>query len=267
MPLTAIQQSVAEVLRIFRSKRSYVAGGAALNREWSRLSDDMDIFLDDRDRLPRSVGPELEALRNEGFTVELTNDNDLVVEAILRKSGEETLVQWFDDEETCRRFFPAQNDPELGFRLHEADLAVNKVLCAARRNSAARDAVDLVNIVDRYAPLGPLVWAVSGKASDLAPPSTLRAIRANAFGYAEGEIETVRMKDGSAMEWRRLRQVLDQALEVASDYCERIAPVEHFGCLFVDEHEKPVEAGDAMIASGTAVVMTVRDFSCIPVIG
>ena len=61
-----------------------------------------------------------------------------------------------------RRFFPAQNDPEFGFRLHEADLAVNKVLCAARRNSAARDAVDLVNIVDRYAPLGPLVWAVSG---------------------------------------------------------------------------------------------------------
>ncbi len=29
MPLTAIQQSVAEVLRIFRSKRSYVANGAA----------------------------------------------------------------------------------------------------------------------------------------------------------------------------------------------------------------------------------------------
>lgn len=267
MPLTAIQQSVAEVLRIFRSKRSYVAGGAALNREWSRLSDDMDIFLDDRDLLPRSVVPELEALRNEGFAVELTNDNDLVVEAILRKSGEETLDQWFDDEETCRRFFPAQNDPEFGFRLHEADLAVNKVLCAARRNSVARDAVDLVNIVDRYAPLGPLVWAVSGKASDLAPPSTLRAIRSNAFGYAEEEIETVRMKDGSKMEWRRLRQVLDQALEVATDYCERIAPVEHFGCLFVDEREKPVEAGDAMIANGAAAVMLVRDFSCIPVIG
>ena len=31
MPLTAIQQSVAEVLRSHRSERSYVAGGAALN--------------------------------------------------------------------------------------------------------------------------------------------------------------------------------------------------------------------------------------------
>ena len=95
----------------------------------------------------------------------------------------------------------------------------------------------------------------------------MRAIRANAFGYAEEEIETVRMKDGSMMEWQRLRQVLDQALEVASDYCERIAPMEHFGCLFVDEREQPVEAGDAMIANGAAAVMPVRDFSCIPVFG
>ena len=87
MPLTAIQQSVAEVLRSHRSERSYVAGGAALNREWPRLSDDMDIFLDDRDRLPHSVEPELQALRNAGYAVELTNENDLVVEAVLKKAA------------------------------------------------------------------------------------------------------------------------------------------------------------------------------------
>ena len=99
MPLTAIQQSVAEVLRIFRSKRSYVAGGAALNREWSRLSDDMDIFLDDRDRLPRSVVPELEALRSEGFAVELANDNDLVQSGLCRitpnPSGQRRVASFF----------------------------------------------------------------------------------------------------------------------------------------------------------------------------
>ena len=98
-------------------------------------------------------------------------------------------------------------------------LAVNRVLCAARRNSAARDAIEL------DAPLGPLVWAVSGKTPDMAPPSILRAIRANTFGYVEEEVETVRMEDGSRMEWRRLRQALDQALEVASDYCAHIAPM------------------------------------------
>ena len=267
MPLTAIQRSVAEVLRPHRSERNHVAGGAALNREWPRLSDDMDIFLDDRNRLPHSVQSELEMLRNAGFAVELTIANDLTVETVLRKGGEETRVQWFDDEDTCRRFFPAQDDPDFGYRLHDADLAVNKVLCAARRNTAARDAVDLVNIVERYVPLGPLTWAVSGKAPDMAPPSTLRAIRANAFGYAEEEVETVRMEDGSSMEWRHLRRVLDRALDVASDYCDRIAPMEHPGCLFVDANELPIEADDSSIASGTAIALTIRDFSGIPVIG
>ena len=186
---------------------------------------------------------------------------------VLSTGREETLVQWFDDEETCRRIFPAQDDPEFGFRLHETDLAVHKILCAASRKTAARDAVDLVNIVERYAPLEPLVWAVRGKAPDMAPPSTLRAIRANAFGYAEEEVDTVRMEDGSRMEWRRLRQVLDQALEVASDYCERTAPEEHVGRLFVDARERPVGADDSTIANGTAVVMPIRDFSGIPLIG
>ena len=227
----------------------------------------MDIFHDIRNRLPDAVEPELKALRNAGFTVELTSENDLTVEAILRKGGEETRVQWFDDEETCRRFFPALDDPEFGFRLHDADMAVNKVLCAARRNTAARDAVDLVNIVERYAALGALVWAVSGKAPDMAPPATLRGIRANAFGYAREEIETVRMEDGSRMAWERLRGVLDRALETASDYCENTASVNHPGCLFVDAGEIPVDADAAAIENKAATVMTVRNFSGIPAIG
>jgi len=52
MPLTAIQQSAVEVLRLHRSERSYVAGGAALNREWPRLSDDLDIFVDEMGQSP-----------------------------------------------------------------------------------------------------------------------------------------------------------------------------------------------------------------------
>ena len=267
MPLTAIQRSAVEVPRLHRSEHSYVAGGAALNREWPRLSDDLDIFVDQRDSLPQSVEPELEALRNAGYSVERTNDHDVVVEVVIRKGGEETRIQWFDDVETSRRFFPAQDDPRFGFRLHDADLAVNKVLCAARRNSAARDAVDLVNIVQRYAPLGPIVWAVSGKAPEMAPPFTLRAIRANAFGYAAEEIGTVRMEDGSRMEWQHLRQILDHALEVASDYCARTAPAEHPGRLFVDARARPIEADEVAVGDGTAIAMTIRGFSSIPVLG
>ena len=267
MPLTAIQRSAAGVLRPYRSAHSYVAGGAALNRGWPRLSDDMDIFHDRGDRLPDSVGPEFEALRNAGFAVERIAETDLVVEAIVSKGGAETRIQWFHDEETCRRFFPALEDPDFGFRLHDADAAVNKVLCAARRKSAARDAIDLATVVERYAPLGPLVWAAGAKAPDLAPPATLRAIRATVFGYSREEVETVRMAGGSATDWRHLREVLDRALDAASEYCEFTAPMAYPGCLFVDAEDTPVEADDAAIGAGTAFAAYIRDFSGIPVIG
>ncbi len=134
MPLTAIQQSAVEVLRLHRSERSYVAGGAALNREWPRLSDDLDIFVDERDSLPQSVEPELEALRNAGYSVELTNDHNVVVEAVIRKGDEETRIQWFDDVETSRRFFPAQDDPQFGFRLLEMRLTSLTLLNAMHRS-------------------------------------------------------------------------------------------------------------------------------------
>tara|TARA_R110002074_G_scaffold276579_9_gene447978 strand:+ start:2492 stop:3310 length:819 start_codon:yes stop_codon:yes gene_type:complete len=266
MPLTAIQRSVIKVLKLHRSEHTFVAGGAALNREWPRLSDDMDIFHDIRDRLPRFVEPELEALRQAGFSVEVTVETDMTVEAILRKYGEETMVQWMDDIETCRRFFPAMDDPDFGFRLHDADNAVNKVLCASRRHSAPRDAVDLVTISERYAPLGPLVWAVTGKTADLTPPVVLRGMRANAFGYSQKEIETVRMEDGSKPEWGRVRDILNVALDAAADYCENVAPIAYAGCLFVDENEVPVEVDENAIANGQATPMIIRDFSGIPVV-
>ena len=119
-----------------------------------------------------------------------------MVEVILRRFGEETKIQWLDEPETCRRFFPCVEDDELGFRLHQADAAVNKVLCASRRNQAARDAVDLYLIEERYAPIGALVWAITSKDATRAPPEILRNLRTNLFGYSEREIETVRMSDG-----------------------------------------------------------------------
>lgn len=157
MPLTDLQRMAVRTLRPFRTAHAFVGGGAALNYEWPRLSDDMDIFHDHRNQLPDSVEPELQALRKADFSVEITNNDQLMVEVILRKYGFETKVQWLDEPETCRRFFPALEDDDFGFRLHQADVAVNKVLCASRRRSAPRDAVDLISIVRRYSPLGPLI--------------------------------------------------------------------------------------------------------------
>lgn len=267
MSLTALQCTVAKVLRPFRTEHNYVAGGAVLNREWPRLSDDMDIFHDQRNQLPDSVEPELQALRDAGFTVEITTQDELMVEVILRKYEFQTKVQWFDDPEACRRFFPALDDDELGFRLHQADIAVNKLLCASRRQGAPRDAVDLVNIVNRYSPLGPLVWAVTGKNPDLTPPRVIRDLRGIAFGYSNEEIVAVRTEGENPMTREELRGVLESALDEAHDYCNEVAPIEYDGRLFVDANETPIEADDKAIANGTARAMSLKDFGITLTIG
>lgn len=267
MPLTDLQQMVAKTLRPFRTAHAFVGGGAALNYAWPRQSDDMDIFHDRRNQIPDSVEPELQALRKAGFSVEIANRDRWMVEVILRKYGFETKVQWLDDPETCRRFFPALEDDNFGFRLHQADVAVNKVLCASRRRSAPRDAIDLVSIVRRYSPLGPLIWAVTGKAPDLAPPRIIREIRSVAFGYSEEEIRAVRMKDGNAIKRQEVRDTLDPALDKASEYCEEVAPIEYAGHLFVDASEIPTEADEESVGNGTDKAMAVKDFTAMAIIG
>jgi hypothetical protein len=263
VPLTPLQRQVVRTLREYRSKHDYVGGGAALNQRWPRLSDDMDIF-EDHDLLPSGPTPELEALRVAGFSVEVTTHNEWMVEAIVRQYGFETRIQWIHDAETSRRFFPAMVDEELGFRLHPADAAVNKVLCAARRNTAPRDTVDLASIVSRYSPLGPLVWALPGKDLRLNPPTAISNIRRIAFGYADEEIKAVRMEEGAGMTRQDIRAILDEALTAAAVYCEEIAPDDYLGCLFVDANDTPVEATAITIEDGSHRPIAISDYGRLP---
>lgn len=265
MPLTPLQRMVIGVLRPFRTAENYLAGGAALNQQWPRLSDDMDIFQDRPGRLPNDVEVELQALRDEGFSVEVTARDEWIVEAVVRRYGFETRVQWMDDPETCRRFFPAIEDDEFGFRLHQADVAVNKVLCASRRNEP-RDAVDLVSIARRYAPLGPLVWAAAGKDTTVNPLQILAGVRASAFGFSDEQIRAVRMEDGDAVTREALRDVLGPALDDAYAYCEELAPADYDGHLFIGADQAPVAAHETDLADGNARAQPLRDFPAMPTI-
>ena len=267
MPLTVIQQEVTKALRSFRTEHDFVGGGAALNKKWSRLSDDMDIFHDRRDRLPDSVEREIQALRDAGFVVEETVESDLTVEIIAGKNNAETKVQWFYDDETCKRFFAAVQDEDFGFRLHQADTAVNKVLCASRRREAVRDAIDLLNIVRLYSPLGPLIWAAVGKAPSSSPISIARGIRNIVFGYSNEELRTVSSEDDGMTTQDELRETLGPALDGARAYCEDVAPEALSGHLFVDQNDKPIEATEEMLASGTARALPVTDFGIMPKMG
>lgn len=105
MPLSDFQKSVVRVLSPFRSKTNFVGGGAALNKNWARISDDLDIFDDRRQRLPDSVRDELLALKEAGFSVEITTEDEWMVEVIIRKYRFETKIQWMDEPETSNDSF------------------------------------------------------------------------------------------------------------------------------------------------------------------
>ncbi len=90
MSLTDVQRRVVRVLQSFRDEHNFVAGGLALNQQWPRLSDDMDIFQDQRHRLPDCVEPELQALRDAGFSVNVTTRDGWMVEAIVQELYSDT---------------------------------------------------------------------------------------------------------------------------------------------------------------------------------
>ena len=145
MPLTDLQRMVIRVLRPFRTRHDYVGGGAALNQDWPRLSDDMDIFHDDRNRLPRSVERELSALRDDDFAIETVVSDNSTVEVIVRKYGFETRVQWMDDPESCKRFSPSSRTQALGFACTKPMLRSTRcfVLRAATGRRAMRSTLSI----------------------------------------------------------------------------------------------------------------------------
>lgn len=264
MSLTQIQRMVIGILQEFRTPLDYVGGGAALNFDEFRLSDDMDIFLDRTDTLPFGIHKEMDALRAQGFSVEMLHADNYTVEAIIGQYGFKTRVQWMSDPETCRRFFAAVEHEVFGFALHRSDNAVNKALCASRRRTAARDAIDLANLAESYCPLGPLVWAITGKDTSRGPLEIIRGIRQNAFGYSDDEIRTVRMGNGREMNRDQVRHILEPALDSAANYCEQVAPEDFYGYLFVDKKLIPGEATDEDLRKGHYDALPVQDFSAVP---
>lgn len=246
MSLTRLQRRVLEVIRSNRSPESYVAGGAALNRAAFRLSDDIDIFHERESAIAAQAEQDLKALREAGLLVSVSIIQYGLVEALVKEYGEETMIQWMDD--TIIRFFPIVEDPLFGFRLHDADLAVNKVLAGASR-ARARDAVDLARLHREYLPLGYLVWAAAGK-TVLSPDELAENIVRNAISHGIEAFDTVRTNhpfDARDIV-RALMRARDEALALSGHL-----PIASYGQLFLDRDSNPVAATPEMIGAGDVV--------------
>lgn len=236
MALTELQKGIVECLAANRSDTSYVAGGLVLNRDWPRESDDMDIFHDTDEEIGAAADADMNTLRNAGYRVSVDVEIYGCVEATVSKGTQSTLIQWMS--ETRTRFFPLVRDDEWGARLHQADLAVNKVIASSSRTKP-RDFVDLVTIAEKMCPLGPLVMAAAGKPPHFSPQKIIDEIRRRGLSVSNEHYDTVK-RLSSGWDAAYIREHLIAALDSAESYI-LAAPVDLIGVLSVDLDGTPIE--------------------------
>lgn len=239
MALTQLQSDILRRLAKNRSETSYLAGGLMLNKNWKRRSDDIDIFHDSDEEVPDAAKADLAVLEAAGYKINIDFIVYGCVDATVSDATSSTIVQWF--AETKRRFFPLVKDEEWGARLHQADLAVNKVLAAAGR-SKARDIADLVAIGHHYCPLGPLVLAAAGKPPNFSPRRTIDEIRRHALSIPAEEFAAVK---GLPADWSAefIRDEALRLLDPADKYIMSASPA-LLGVLAVNKDEVPIEVPD-----------------------
>ena len=252
MALTQLQSNILRCLAKNRSETSYLAGGLMLNKNWHRRSDDIDIFHDSDEEVTDAANADLTVLRVAGYK---TNTDFIVygcVDATVSDGRSSTIIQWF--AETKRRFFPLVKDEEWGARLHQADLAVNKVLAASGR-SKARDVADLIAIGRNYCPLGPLVLAAAGKPPNFSPRRTLDEIRRHALSIPAEEFAAVK---GLPIDWSAefIRNEALRLIELADKYVMR-ASSNLLGILALNKDEVPIEVQDVKL--GDAILRKATD--------
>jgi hypothetical protein len=239
MALTQLQSDILRCLAKNRSETSYLAGGLMLNKDWQRRSDDIDIFHDTDEEVTGAAEADLAALEAAGYKVRKDVFIYGVVDATISDGRSETIIQW--SSETKQRFFPLVRDEEWGARLHQADLAVNKVIAASAR-SKARDIADLIAIAREYCPLGPLVLAAAGKPPNFSPRRTIDEIRRHALSIPAEEYLAVK---GLPADWTPefIREEISRQLGIADKYSMAASP-DLVGVLTVDKNGIPIELPD-----------------------
>ena len=179
MPVEGLQRRVVELLRPNRSKESFVGGSSVFNATFPRRSEDGDIYT--HATVGHVADRDVATLRGAGLTVEVNDRfHGFSVEATVSDGATVTKLEW--NEADKERFFPVKEDPEFGWTLHRADLAVQKLVAAATRRKP-RDAVDVALIDAMYAPAALLAIAAPAKLGPVAPMAILDRVLENAIGH------------------------------------------------------------------------------------
>jgi hypothetical protein len=219
---------VLRLLAANRTPASHVAGGTVLNAspESPRFSRDVDIFHDVAEAVARSAEADVVTLRTHGFAVRWLEQLPTFFRAVASREGDAVKLEWAYD--SAWRYFPVVADPLMGWRLHEADLATNKVLALAGR-SETRDLLDLVRLDETFLPLEAMVWAACGKDAGFTPGLLLDQMSRNAR-IDPPVLEAISAQAVSPVDLKRRWLELHARATEAIQKRERDIP----GCFFLD---------------------------------
>jgi hypothetical protein len=173
------------------------------------------------------------ALRGAGFAVDWLKQVPGFWRATVRRGDVGLKIEWAFD--SAFRFFPAQPDPELGYRLHDADLAVNKVLAGVGR-LVIRDYIDLIHLHGSYLHLGALAWAGTGKDPGLSPLLILSELNRHTR-YQPEDLAEVHLCAPVSLQTLKVNWL--EMLRSARELVEALPTVD-VGCLYLDATGQPV---------------------------
>jgi hypothetical protein len=215
--------------------------GAVLQRHGYRASEDLDVFNAPNINVVAAAELDITDLRAAGFEVSPTTRYEGFVEAIAAKPDiGTTKIQWV--QYSGYNFYQPVPDPEFGWRLHFADLAVNKVLAAASRRQP-RDLIDLYLVHTFIMPLWHAVWAAPGKDVEMTPEKVVERVRYHSQ-YAPGEIQNSVFAAPPAAIPNMITEVRN-ALDEAENYVNRL-PADTVGKILVDSTGRPIRSLDEL---------------------
>ena len=235
MPLSAVQADVLRLIAANRSPDSYVAGATVLHRaeDTPRYSADLDPFHDLEDSVARSAEADAATLGAAGYELSWLLRTPTFHRAVVRAGTQSLTIEWAQD--SAFRFYPVQEDDRFGFRLHDADAAINKALALAGR-SEIRDFVDVLHLDETHLPLGALAWAACGKDPGFTPDFLLE-YAARHGAYTQSDVDRLSLRE--PLDLRDLKRRWLGALERARALVAALPPDE-IGCLYVDTDRRPV---------------------------
>jgi nucleotidyltransferase AbiEii toxin of type IV toxin-antitoxin system len=234
MPLTAFQKEVLGLLASHRNPESHVAGGTVLNRtpDSPRYSVDIDIFHDIADSVLNSAEVDVALLRAHGLTADWLIRQTFLQRAQISSGDQHLKLDWCYD--SAFRFFPVQPDPELGYCLHRADLATNKMLALAGR-SEVRDLLDILYLHQSYLSIGAVCWAASAKDQGFTPWSLLDHASRN-MKYRQEDLEREHLTQPVRL--TELKESWLKASGQAEEWFGRL-PAADVGCLYLNDDGTP----------------------------